>query len=329
MVNTQQGKPLLISQIRKVPFPFLLSGFFLFPMAVLIQKFTQNLGNFTPPEIPEITFLYPPLLFHLDILFITLGLLSYLFWGIFKRKKILELTPISQPMILGIDVLGVFCCFLLFQMIYSRLMVYWVLQFQGEVYPTLCWGNSLILLSIAVVILLMVPLTWKCRFSDFGLNFRLKMLIVVLFAYLWSYPLLFALEFYLNPEQKIVQPLARYFLLGKATLSMKFQTVLIVPIVEEILFRGVFLPWMSQLAARFSSSPKKIAIFSIVGSAFLFALVHGESLIFLQIFFLGLILGWLRVYFNSLAPCILFHLLHNGWTCIKFEIVSRFLFGSV
>lgn len=201
-------------------------------------------------------------------------------------------------------------------------MLYWILQLQGEVYPTLCFGNSLILLSTSLVILLMIPLTWKCRWVDFGFHFRISMIFTVGFAYLLSYPFLFALEFLLNPEQKIVQPLARYFLLGKATWAMKAQTVLLVPVVEEILFRGALLPWMTQIARRWNFSEQKTVVFSITFSAFLFAFVHGESLIFLQIFFLGLILGWLRVYFHSLVPCILFHLLHNAWTCIKFEIVG-------
>ena len=113
------------------------------------------------------------------------------------------------------------------------------------------------------------------------------------------------------------------------------QTTLIVPLVEEILFRGLIFHCLAYTLSNFfketesqlapETQEKYVALFAVLGSASLFALVHGSMLILVQIFLMGVILGMLRVYTRSLYPCIAFHILHNAIVCVKLDYLSDFV----
>lgn len=77
---------------------------------------------------------------------------------------------------------------------------------------------------------------------------------------------------------------------------------LVVPVVEESFFRGVFL---SLLNKRFSISV------SISIQALLFSLVHLDSLKFLYLFIIGLIAGILTKRYFSILPAVLLHCFIN------------------
>jgi len=79
--------------------------------------------------------------------------------------------------------------------------------------------------------------------------------------------------------------------------------VIIAPIVEELIFRGVIMSGFSRIYH---------PVFAIFFSALLFALFHLNPWQFSAAFALGLILGWIRIRTGSVLACIAGHAIHNG-----------------
>lgn len=79
--------------------------------------------------------------------------------------------------------------------------------------------------------------------------------------------------------------------------------VIIAPIVEELIFRGII---MSGFTRNYN------AVFAIFFSALLFALFHLNPWQFPAAFTLGLILGLIRIRTGSVLACIAGHAIHNG-----------------
>jgi uncharacterized protein len=79
--------------------------------------------------------------------------------------------------------------------------------------------------------------------------------------------------------------------------------VIIAPIVEELIFRGMIMSGFSR-----NYRPA----FAIFFSALLFALFHLNPWQFPAAFALGLILGWIRIRTGSVLACITGHAIHNG-----------------
>lgn len=103
----------------------------------------------------------------------------------------------------------------------------------------------------------------------------------------------------LAQEQEIVFTAAR----GLPELVLAFAAlVVIAPLVEEVIFRGLLLPALSR---RFG-----IVAASIV-SSFLFAAVHWQLNVGIITFIMGLLLSWLYYRTRSLWPAIMFHSLKN------------------
>ncbi len=92
-----------------------------------------------------------------------------------------------------------------------------------------------------------------------------------------------------------------------------FTAVVLAPLFEETLFRGVLLP---VLARRWGA-------WAGVGmSALTFALAHLSLGELLPLLLLGLGLGWLRLRSGRLAPCVLMHALWNGLTFSNLLLLS-------
>jgi uncharacterized protein len=79
--------------------------------------------------------------------------------------------------------------------------------------------------------------------------------------------------------------------------------VIIAPIVEEIIFRGLIMSGFSRIYH---------PAFAIFFSALLFALFHLNPWQFAAAFSLGLVLGWIRIRTGSVLACIAGHATHNG-----------------
>jgi uncharacterized protein len=91
------------------------------------------------------------------------------------------------------------------------------------------------------------------------------------------------------------------------------RVVIIAPIVEELIFRGVI---MSGFIRNYK------AAYAIFFSALLFALFHLNPWQFPATFMLGLMLGWLRIRTGSILACIAGHAIHNG---IVFLTITYYL----
>ncbi len=84
-----------------------------------------------------------------------------------------------------------------------------------------------------------------------------------------------------------------------------FLIIAILPAVsEEMLFRGVIQPVMSKGLGNNH--------LGIIVTSFFFALLHQQFYSFLSIMTLGIVLGYLRFWSNSIWPSIIMHLINNG-----------------
>lgn len=86
------------------------------------------------------------------------------------------------------------------------------------------------------------------------------------------------------------------------------------PFVEEVAFRGM---WYSALLRKFNSK-----LIAIVGSAFVFSLIHLEIERIFLIFITGLILGYLRAKTNSLGAPVVAHMVNNTPGALGFLVLA-------
>lgn len=86
------------------------------------------------------------------------------------------------------------------------------------------------------------------------------------------------------------------------TIALLLLVAVLVPIVEELFFRGMIYPLLRRHGA----------VVAIVGSAALFSVAHFIPVVMPALFFIGLILGALREWSRSVIPGIVFHALQNG-----------------
>ncbi|MCP5006951.1 MAG: CPBP family intramembrane metalloprotease [Planctomycetes bacterium] len=101
---------------------------------------------------------------------------------------------------------------------------------------------------------------------------------------------------------------------------MVFFGILAAPIVEEILFRGFLQPVIRPVVGK---------TMTIIISGGLFAMVHLNAHVFLQIFILGLLLAYLFEQTKSLIAPITVHLLHNTTTLVFLLLFRNILKNHV
>jgi membrane protease YdiL (CAAX protease family) len=92
---------------------------------------------------------------------------------------------------------------------------------------------------------------------------------------------------------------------GLALALFAFTAIVLAPLFEEVLFRGVLLP---VLGRRFGS------VWGVLISAAVFALAHLSLSELVPLFLLGCGLGWLRWRSGRLAPSVLMHAFWNALT---------------
>ena len=91
--------------------------------------------------------------------------------------------------------------------------------------------------------------------------------------------------------------------------------VVIAPVAEEFIFRGVLFPFVKQLGW-----PK----FAWFGVSLLFALIHGSVAIFIPLFVLALVLTWLYEKTGNLLAPIVVHGLFNAVNLVLLIVVREF-----
>ena len=98
-----------------------------------------------------------------------------------------------------------------------------------------------------------------------------------------------------------------------ALLGFAFTAMVLAPLFEETLFRGVLLPVLGQ---RWGTAP------ALLASALAFALAHVSLGELVPLAVLGLGLGWLRLRSGRLGPCVLMHALWNGLTFTNLVLLA-------
>lgn len=93
--------------------------------------------------------------------------------------------------------------------------------------------------------------------------------------------------------------------------------VIVAPLWEETFFRGLLYP---ALRRSLGGSARAVWISSIIVSA-LFAASHGSLMAAVPLFALAMVLTWVLETTNSLAACILVHMMHNAATLLPLLIV--------
>lgn len=103
------------------------------------------------------------------------------------------------------------------------------------------------------------------------------------------------------PGFKIPEPIVTIF--GTTNLAIiiaGITLILIVPIIEEIIFRKFLLQWLTGKVGNFRGS---------MATALLFAAVNTIYRGFVPVFILGLILNWVFMTSKSIRSCILIHVI--------------------
>lgn len=98
------------------------------------------------------------------------------------------------------------------------------------------------------------------------------------------------------------------------------KVVIIAPIVEELIFRGIIMHGLMR------NYPKLVAIFF---SGLLFALFHLNPWQFPATFVLGLLLGWVMIRTRNIFACIAGHAINNGLALLSvqyWEEINEFAF---
>ncbi len=187
-------------------------------------------------------------------------------------------------------------------------------------------GRNIVLLGLSLVVNIVtclyifhiVQVGYGLPVSSLGLkvhNWKSDILTGLKY-YLIVLPLIIASGFIVNyvlrifgiePEQQdIISKIISEDSLGVLAFMFFFGT-LAAPIIEEFIFRGFF-----QTALRMAYN-KTQAIFI---SGFVFALIHWNFHVFLQIFILGLLLAYLFEKTGSLVAPIFVHICHNTTTLV-------------
>lgn len=176
-------------------------------------------------------------------------------------------------------------------------------------------GSAIGGVSMQLVAMAVIPIYFRKRLSEIGLRrpmitWKMGGYVLMFFVFTYAMSLVSAhLGTWIGVntdsyrEQHISEELHGALKDGLLLSLMPIlATSLIAPVGEELLFRGVL---QSVLTVRFG------AVIGLVASAFLFALIHADVVLFLPIFCMGLLFGWLYRITGSLWAPIWLHMLNN------------------
>ena len=96
-----------------------------------------------------------------------------------------------------------------------------------------------------------------------------------------------------------------------------FALAILVPIAEEIVFRGAILRVLLSITG------KRFHWVAIVISALIFGAMHGNLAQFVNAALFGLLLGWLYYRTGSIVPTILMHWVNNTMSYITFRLMPN------
>lgn len=108
-------------------------------------------------------------------------------------------------------------------------------------------------------------------------------------------------EAFVNPQVEAIT--GGFRLTPRDLVLLLLLIAVLAPIAEELFFRGMLYPLLRKRWG---------AAISITLNALLFALVHFIPMLLPGLFFVGLVLAWVRERSQSVLPCIVIHALQNG-----------------
>lgn len=94
---------------------------------------------------------------------------------------------------------------------------------------------------------------------------------------------------------------------------MNIYAVLLAPLIEEYVYRGVLIEGMKRYGERFA----------VVGAAVIFGLAHGNLMQFLPAVLIGWFLGYIRVKTGSWSVCVLLHAMNNLTSLVLEGLLER------
>lgn len=177
--------------------------------------------------------------------------------------------------------------------------------------PTISSVLSAVMIITEIGLITWLIKKYKLKMSDIGIRkFPVLRAVgyilggIVLFLILVS--IAFVLLVMIAPSIDVNQSQDVGFEFGRmgAGLWVSFAfTVVIVPIIEELYFRGIILPAITK---RFGW------IFGIAGSSMIFALLHGQYNVMVYTFVLGCVLSVMYIRLKSIVPGIIVHVINNA-----------------
>ncbi len=122
----------------------------------------------------------------------------------------------------------------------------------------------------------------------------------------WPESLAFLEEIIASSESNMTKQVQQFLVMNTLYdfVQMFFIMAVLPAVCEEAMFRGALQPVLIKLT--------KNTHFGILFTAFLFGLMHMQFYTFLSIFVLGVVLGYVRQWTNSLWPAMIIHLINNG-----------------
>jgi membrane protease YdiL (CAAX protease family) len=178
-------------------------------------------------------------------------------------------------------------------------------------------GSLLETASFQLCILAVVPLWFRGRMGEIGVCRPVQLRWMFLALLLLFLFVVFALDvlvtnpiadwLHLSPESERERQIEEEIVRARehnlpGVIASLFVIAGLVPIAEEILFRGVIQTYLVQRWGAFAG---------IVASSLWFALVHIDIALFAPLFAIGLALGYLRHRFQSLWGAVLLHAMNN------------------
>ena len=97
--------------------------------------------------------------------------------------------------------------------------------------------------------------------------------------------------------------------------------VIIAPLTEEALFRGLLYPAFRRTLVRFGRTETRATWTAAIAVSLLFAAVHGSMLALAPLFVLAMVLTWVMQRTNSLAACIVAHMAHNALSMVPLLVL--------
>ena len=118
-----------------------------------------------------------------------------------------------------------------------------------------------------------------------------------------------------QPKSQAAVELLKDAPLWPTGIYMSVFAVVLVPVAEEFIFRGVLFPFLKQ-----RGWPK----LAWIGVSLLFALIHGAAAIFIPLFVLALALTWLYEKTGNLLASIVVHSLFNAANLVLLILAKGF-----